>query len=118
MYRLEILEFMFDRNNMPGDRAIRLFQQPGNSISLPSPDDAIVNFKIGQGPRNASLCDVARRSNDHRVLDSNLTGDQVSRVVKIANAYREFDVFANKVDPSVSETYVEMQRRIALCHFK
>jgi hypothetical protein len=69
---------MFDGNSMPGDRAIRLFQQPGNAISLPSPDDAIVSFKIGLGPRRASLFDIPRRSNDHHVLDSNLTGKQVS----------------------------------------
>jgi hypothetical protein len=37
-----------------------------------------VSFKIGLGPRSASLCDIPRRSNDHHVLDSNLTGKQVS----------------------------------------
>ena len=103
---------------MPCDRAIRLFQQPGNAISLPSPDDAIVSFKIGLGPRNASLCDIPRRSNDHHVLDSNLTGDQVSRVVKISNSHREVDVFADKVDPPVRETHVELQCRIAFSHFE
>ena len=92
---------------MPCDRAIRLFQQPSNAISLPSPHDAIVSFKVRQGPRKASLRDIADRSNNHHVLDSNLTGEQVSRVVKIANSHREVDVFAKKVDPSVCETHVE-----------
>src|SRR5262245_8545647 len=100
---------MFDGNGMPGDRAIRLFQQPGTAISLPSHGDAIVKFKVGLGPRNASLCDIARRSNDYHVLDSNLTGDYVSRVVKIANSHGEVDVFANKVDLSVCETHCELQ---------
>src|SRR5262245_34056624 len=104
---------MFDGNGMPCDRAIRLFQRPGN---LPSPDDAIVNLKTDRGPRNASLCDIIRRSNDDHVLDSDLTRDQVSRVVKIAYSHREVDVLADKVDPSVCETHGEMQCRIALSH--
>ena len=115
---LEILEFMFDGNNMRGDRAIRLFQQPCNAISLPSPDDAIVNFKIGLGPRNASLRDIAGRCNDSHVLGSNLTGDQFRRVVKIANSHREVDAFADEVDLSVCEAHSELQRRIAFSHFE
>ena len=55
VHRVIILDFMFDGNGISGDRAIRLFQQPGDAILLPSPDDAIVNFEIGLGPRNASL---------------------------------------------------------------
>src|SRR5262249_47247083 len=80
---------------------------------LPSPNNAIVKFKIVLGPRNASLCDIARRSNDHHALDSDLASNQVSRVVKIANSHRDVDVLANKVDPPVCETHVELQCRIA-----
>ncbi len=42
--------------------------------------------------------------------------EQVSRVVKIANAHREVDVLTDKVDPPVCETHVEMQCRIAFSH--
>jgi hypothetical protein len=107
---------MFDGNGMLRGRAVRLFQQPGDAIALPSPYDAIVGVKIGQGPRNASPCDIAGRPNDHHVMDSNLTGNQVGRVVKIADPHREVDVLADKVDPPVGEAYVEMQRRIAFSH--
>ncbi len=109
---------MFDGNSMPGDRAIRLFQQPGNAISLPPPYDAIVNAEIGLGPGSASLGDIAGRSNDDHVLDSNQTGDQVGRVVKIANSHREVDVFADEIDLPICETNVEMKCRITFSHFE
>ena len=96
LHHLKIVDFMFGGNSVTGGRAIRLLQQPGNAISLASPHDAIMGCEIGRRKSDAPPRYIARRSNDHHVLDPDLTRDEIGCVLKTANPHHEVDVFANQ----------------------